>query len=77
MFDYIETMHMGLKQTEAIRVILLRNDWQIVIKKSDKIWNDCDGKLLVVEHENGKRALVNMDHISLVCIINSGRTFYE
>ena len=77
MFDYIETMKMSLPSDRVIRVVLLRNEWEIVIKKTDDIWNDNDGKLLVIERENGNRVLINMDHISLVCTMAAGRRFYE
>ena len=77
MYDYIETMKMTLPKDRVIRVVLLRNDWEITIKKTDNIWEDNDGKLLIIERENGNRVLINIDHISMVCTMAAGRRFYE
>ena len=77
MYDYIKTMHMGLTDDRVIRIVLLRNDWEVTIKASDDIWDDNDGKLLIIEHENGRRAIINIDHISMVCTMTAGRRYYE
>ena len=77
MYDYIQTMHMGLTDDRVIRIVLLRNDWEVTIKASDDIWDDNDGKLLIIEHENGRRAIINIDHISMVCTMTAGRRYYE
>ena len=77
MYDYIKTMHMGLTDDRVIRIVLLRNDWEVTIKASDDIWDDNDGKLLIIEHENGRRVIINIDHISLVCTMTAGVRRYE
>ena len=77
MYDYIKTMHIGLTDDRVIRLVLLRNDWELTIKKNDEIWDDCDGKVLVIEHPNGERVLVNIAHITFVCTIKHARRYYE
>ena len=77
MYDHIQTMHMGLQNGRVIRLVLLPKDWELTIKEDDEIWDDCDGKVLVIEHENGERVLVNIDHITFVCTMASARRYYE
>jgi hypothetical protein len=68
-------MHSTLPEDKIIRLVLLRNDWELSIKKTDNLYQD--GNILIIEHMNGNRVIVNIDHITFACPMNAGRRYYE
>ena len=75
MFTHIQFMHRTLPEDKVIRLVLLRNDWELSIKKTDNLYQD--GNILIIEHMNGNRVIVNMTHITFACPMSAGRRYYE
>jgi hypothetical protein len=75
MYEHIQFLHHTLSHDCVIRLVLLRNDWELSIKKTDNIYKD--GSCLIIEHKNGNRVIVNMEHITFACTMAAGRRYYE
>ena len=73
MFDYIQTMHMGLKDDQVIKLAIANPHYsRATIRKTDEIWNDNDGTLLIIESEKGEREIVNLAYVTFVFTDHAG-----
>ena len=67
----ILNMHSQINHQQQVRLILIRNDWETVIGKTDIIKITDTGMLRIVR-ANGNLTSVNPEHIVLACISSKG-----
>ena len=70
MIEEIRFLHQRLTKTECLRIIMLRDNWEIRVDKTDLI-GEFNGTLRIVRAD-GRITSVNPSAIALVCTQRRG-----
>ena len=65
MIKELSWVHSKLTKDECMRIVMLRNDWEIHVDKTDLV-GEFHGTFRVVR-SNGKIVSINPDAVALVC----------
>ena len=65
MIEEIKFLHSKLTSDEVLRIVLIRNDWEIKADKTDII-GEFNGMIRIVR-SNGTITSINPDAIAIIC----------
>ena len=71
MIDEIKLQRQQAGKDEVIRVILVRDNWEVTINNDDLI-HETDSGMLRIVRANGRLTSINPEHICMVCISKRG-----
>lgn len=71
MIDEIKLQRKQAGKDEVIRVILIRDNWEVTINNDDLIHVTDNGMLRIVR-ANGRLTSINPEHICMVCTSKRG-----
>ena len=68
MLDRIFFLHSKITKDQVVRIVLVRENWEVQISKSDLIKSD--DNMITIFRANGNITVVNPNHVIMACTMD-------